>query len=140
MLSDKKIKFIVIIPIIIIVTLTPLFIFYKWQNLIIKYLFLFGIPIWAFKIEIDRSRIKRKIIFVDFLTYFIYIITVIISIINIKFVEIFVWQISLGFFGIIFGLFFDLDLQKNKFVNRWNRIAFVSVFFFFLLKNLHLLI
>jgi hypothetical protein len=140
MLSDKKIKFIVIIPIIIIVTLTPLFIFYKWQNLIIKYLFLFGIPIWAFKIEIDRSRIKRKIIFVDFLTYFIYIITVIISIINIKFVEIFVWQISLGFFGIIFGLFFDLDLQKNKFVNRWNRFAFVSVFFFFLLKNLHLLI
>lgn len=131
-MSEKKLKYI-LFPIAFLLVLIPHYLYYHFHW--IKYVYLICFPFYTIKLEIDKFKFSKKINSIDFLTFSILIVTTILSFINLSFIDIFVWQITLGTFGLMIGLFSDKELKNNQFVKYWSRISFIGVFLFFVLKQ-----
>lgn len=86
------------------ITLIPHFLFYKY--LAVKYLYLLLVPIFFVKIELNRFKVQKRIFPIDWLVYSFMTFTLFLSVINLSFIEIYVWQITIGVLGVLFDLIF----------------------------------
>lgn len=130
--SDKKIK-LAIIPLVLLMVLFPHYLYYQYD--LVKYFYLIGVPLIMLKQEIGKYKIKKAISITDLTSYFIQILTISLCFLNNIFIEIFVWQISLGVIGIMVGLFYDVELYENKYLRIWSRVTFFGVFLYFISMN-----
>lgn len=135
-LTENKIKYIIFVislPFILI----PHFLYYKiiW----VQYLYFIGVPIISAKYGYDKYKNLKKIDILDFLSYSVLIVTIVISLINLAFIEIFVWQISLGTLGIFIGLLTKEEISKNKFAKYWNRFTYLGSFLYVIIFKSQLL-
>jgi|TARA_B110000967_G_C18875413_1_gene557966 hypothetical protein len=94
-----------------------------------------------FKHELDKYKIRKKVTLIDLTTCFVLTGTVVFCLIDYLFIEIFVWQITLGVIGIFIGLINDTELNENKFLRLWiwTPFTFFAAFLYFTTVNFKLL-
>lgn len=130
--SHKKIK-LAIFPLLLFMVLFPHYLYYQYDW--VKYIYLVAVPIITIKQEVEKYKFKKVFSNIDLTSYFIQSITLTLCFMDNIFIEIFVWQISLGVIGIFVGLFYDVDLYENKYLRIWSRFTFFAVFIYFMLMN-----
>lgn len=111
----------------------PAVLYYLWPGQIMQYLYLIGVPIITAKLELSKFEHTKKIDVSDVIIYMLLIAVVILSIRDLHFTEIFVWQIALGVLGIcIVASKEDGKIEENKFLKYWSLITYMGTIVFFL--------